>query len=189
MISLRAVLALGLALAACGNERLPDGTPCTSAASCQSGLCLTLDDSRRVCAQRCAADPACAAPLVCGRFDFRGRDDAGLPAGEDQDIVRVCRARLDRPCAAGCAPGEGCFGGPDGVCARRCEARFECGGRDCVETGCGERLCAPPCDTILECPRHHLCDQLRSDAEGHGQCISNATGVDAGARDACVGDT
>lgn len=188
-MSLRgAVIALGLVLTACGADRLPSGAPCTTAASCQSGLCLTVDASHRVCAQRCTDDSACTAPQVCGRFDFRGRDDAGVPAGSEQDIVRVCRARLDRPCAAGCDPGEACFGGPDGVCARRCAARYECGGRACVDTGCGVSVCAPPCDTIRECPRFHLCDQQTSDAEGHGQCISNATGTDAGVGDACVVD-
>jgi hypothetical protein len=175
----RAGVYVTLALLSCDDSRLPAGAPCTGAASCATGLCLTLVTTRRVCAQRCADDAACAAPLRCGRFDFRGRDDAGAPAGDEQDIVRVCRPPLDRRCAEGCDPGERCVGGADGVCARRCASPRDCGGRDCVDDGCGGRACAPPCDALAECPRFFLCDQQRVDADGHGQCVSAASGSDA----------
>lgn len=73
--------------------------------------------------------------------------------------------------------GERCLGAPSGVCAPLCSNADTCGGRDCVllfgDSGsvCGPRVCAPPCDTLAECPAHWTCDLARIDLLGHGQCI------------------
>ena len=157
-------------VSACSDELRADGQPCVSAFDCRSGQCLARPAGGRVCVARCASSSECAAGEVCGRFDFRGRDDGGLPAGPLDDVVRVCRAPLSARCTAGCAPGEVCTG-DGGVCARRCESSVECGGRDCVAMACGVRRCAAPCDHLSECPSGETCNLATLDVSGHGQCI------------------
>lgn len=156
----------------CGSGRKADGAACTSALECSSGFCLDESATSRVCARRCGADSECGEGRLCGRFDFRGRDDSGVPVGEDIDIARVCRSPLNRRCSEGCEPGEVCVGGEgtQGVCAVRCTSNVTCGGRDCVRVGC-EQVCAPPCDSLTECGRTQSCDLARHDNAGHGQCI------------------
>jgi hypothetical protein len=113
---IRAALALpvSLILSAACTPSAPDGTPCANAFECASAACLALDASVRVCARRCARSDECAASQVCGRFDFRARDDGGLPVGPERDIVRVCRAPLAPRCDA-------C-----GRCERPCDDAREC---------------------------------------------------------------
>lgn len=137
-----------------------------------------------VCGQRCAGRDGCPTGEVCGRFDYRGRDDGGLPVGPLNDIVQVCRGPLNARCGAGCASGGLCLAGPgvDGVCTRRCDDANDCDGRPCITDGC-VRYCAPPCDDLAECPRSFSCDLTTSDRSGHGQCIPIAgegPGVDLG---------
>ncbi|MBL8602825.1 MAG: hypothetical protein JNK72_12955 [Myxococcales bacterium] len=163
--------ALG-ALSGCGDDRLADGSPCTSALQCGSRLCLDEGPGQRRCARRCSAQAGCGAGELCGRFDFRGRDDAGIPIGDLIDVAQVCRRPLNRRCSEGCEAGQVCVGGEgaEGVCATPCASAVTCGGRDCV-TALGVASCLPPCDALDECGRAMSCDLARVDADGHGQCI------------------
>lgn len=156
---------------ACSEGLRADGQPCASAFDCRSGQCLTRPAGDRVCALRCVTSSDCASGELCGRFDFRGRDDGGLPAGPSVDIVRACRAPLNARCAAGCAPGDVCTG-DGGVCARPCASSADCGGRSCIPLGCSARRCAAPCDHISECPTGETCDLAALDVSGHGACIA-----------------
>lgn len=165
---------------ACSSDRLPSGSPCTDPFSCQTGLCLERRPGERVCAQRCSDVNGCPSGEVCGRFDFRGRDDSGALAGPKDDIVRVCRPALNRRCTEGCGLPERCVGDTDGVCSNVCRDRAECGGRECVRDGCATGVCAPPCDHIAECPRYFVCDLAHVDADGHGQCVPITATKDAG---------
>ncbi|MEZ4393466.1 MAG: hypothetical protein R3A48_20550 [Polyangiales bacterium] len=178
-MSLRGAGLALLALLAC-TATSPEGAPCTTAARCASGLCLRSPSGEGRCVARCDDSTQCPQGTLCGRFDLRGLDEAGVPAGDLQDVVRVCRPPLNAPCQGGCGAGEGCFGGVEGVCSPGCDRAADCGGRDCVELSCGERRCAPPCDAIAECPAGYLCDVRALDARGHGQCLPIA-GSDAGA--------
>lgn len=175
-LPLFALLAL---LAACSDSRKPPGSPCTTPFDCVGGLCLTLPDRTMVCTARCASAAECPSGQLCGRFDYRGRDDAGVLMGDDSDVVHACRAPLQKRCAAGCAADEACLGGADGVCATRCESSAGCGGRDCVAVTCAVRVCAPACDAIADCPSSYACDLAFSDTDGHGRCIP-LSGADAG---------
>ncbi len=189
-VSLRRVVCASLWVAAllglpgCDDGRQPDGAPCTAPAQCRSGLCIDRGVGAMVCATRCAVRSGCGTGEVCGRFDYRGRGDGGLPIGPLDDIVQVCRAPLNRRCDEGCEVGGLCLAGPgaDGVCTRRCEGPADCEGRRCVSEGC-VRYCAPPCDDLAECPRSFSCNLATIDRGGHGQCIPLAgddVGVDLG---------
>ena len=137
-----------------------------------------------MCVSRCGTDSDCPGTEVCGRFDFRGRDDAGLPAGKETDVVRVCRAPLQARCEGTCASGEQCLGEADRVCVPPCHDRFDCGGRDCVSDACGSGPghCAPACDSLRDCPRFFVCDTAFLGTDGHGRCLPVASGAsDAGA--------
>jgi hypothetical protein len=168
-ITTLALITASALLAACSEALRADGVACASAFECRSGACLSRPTGGAVCATRCAANTDCASGEICGRFDFRGRDDGGLPAGPSVDIVRACRAPLNTPCAAGCGLGELCAGG---VCVRRCAGPSECGGRACIALACGSRRCAAPCDHLRECPEGEACDLATLDVSGHGRCIS-----------------
>lgn len=127
-----------LVIAACSDDRLASGAPCTTPFQCQTGLCLEQMLGVRVCARRCAASPECGAAEVCGRFDFRGRDDAGALSGDDMDIARVCRAPLAQRCDAGC----GCTQPCDDV--RDCPRYYGCDLTVVDDTGHG--ACVPITD-------------------------------------------
>ena len=176
--SLPTLLALLSLLGRCDDGRKPPGSPCTSPFDCVGGLCLTLPDRTQVCTARCASASGCPSGQLCGRFDYRGRDDAGVLMGEDSDIVHACRAPLDRRCADGCAPGEACL---RGLCAPRCATDLECAGRACVAVDCATRVCQAPCDALGDCGSGDLCDLAFSDADGHGRCIPLDPVADAGA--------
>jgi len=189
-LGLWALVALG-AVVGCDDDRQADGTPCTTPTQCVSGLCLDRGAAGMVCAQRCGSQSGCSTAEVCGRFDYRGRDDGGLPVGPLDDIVQVCRAPLNARCTGGCAAGGLCLAGPgaDGVCTPRCEGPLDCDGRRCVTDGCVQ-YCAPPCDDLRECPRSFSCDLASIDRSGHGQCIpiaGDGPGVDLGDA-SCPGD-
>ncbi|MBI5516089.1 MAG: hypothetical protein HY909_20060 [Deltaproteobacteria bacterium] len=166
----------------------PEGAACTSAIQCASGLCLARSATVRVCVRRCAADSECTAGDVCGRYDFRGRDpDSGLLVGDKNEIVRVCRPSLRRPCDVGCGMDRCDNVGSEPTsssCRRTCRSRAECGGRQCVGV-CGEGLCASPCDSVLECPSGWGCDLVNTDLDGHGQCILLGPAVDGAVPDDC----
>lgn len=106
--SLAPCLLLLVALAACSEALLGAGSPCSTPFQCQTGLCLARASGERLCARRCAASAECGAGEVCGRFDFRGRDDAGVLMGSDKDIARVCRAPLPPRCPAACGCAQPC---------------------------------------------------------------------------------
>jgi len=176
-------------LSHCSDDRVPLGARCSSGTQCQTGLCLERDTGVAVCVARCATDTDCPATEVCGRFDFRGRDDAGLPAGMESDVVRVCRAPLQVRCDGACPPGDRCVGEADRVCAPSCRDRTDCAGRDCVSDGCGPGHCAPACDSLRDCPRLYVCDTAFLGADGHGRCLPVAgDATDAGALDAACAD-
>lgn len=164
----------------CSDDRAPLGARCSSGTQCASGLCLE-GAGGAACVSRCASDGDCAASQVCGRFDFRGRDDAGIPNGKESDVVRVCRPPIQARCEGACGPGEVCVGEADRVCVPRCADRVDCGGRDCVSDGCGPARCAPACDSLRDCPRFHVCDTAFLGTDGHGRCLPVATADDAGA--------
>jgi hypothetical protein len=183
-------LALSL-LAACSDDRSPAGAACSGGTQCQTGLCLERPTGGAVCVARCAADADCPAGDVCGRFDFRGRDDSGVPAGMESDVVRVCRPPLQARCAGACAgPGERCAGEADPVCVPPCRDRFDCSGRECVTDGCAPAHCAPACDSLRDCPRFSVCDLAFLGADGHGRCLAVASGATDGgaAADAACAD-
>lgn len=181
----RALLAFAALVApyACTEGPRADGEPCSSAFDCRSGACLTRSTGARVCAHRCATSADCAPGDVCGRYDFRGRDDGGSPEGPKADVLRVCRAPLSARCAAGCAPGERCGAG---LCARPCASPADCGGRACERDGCGDGRCAAPCDALADCPEGHACNLAVADTAGHGECIplTDAAPADASRCDA-----
>lgn len=177
------------ALPRCIDDRSPLGAPCTAGTACASGLCLERSSGVAVCVARCAADLDCPAGDVCGRFDFRGRDDAGLPEGMKTDVVRVCRPPIQARCTGdgSCAPGERCFGEGEPVCVPPCRDRLDCGGRECEPQGCGLGRCVPACDSLRDCPRFFVCDTAFVGADGHGRCLPVATGAtDAGVVPACA---
>jgi hypothetical protein len=174
-------LSLLFLLPRCTDNRAPTGAVCNAGTQCQTGLCLERPAGGAVCVSRCAVDADCPAAEVCGRFDFRGRDDSGVPVGKDSDVVRVCRRPLQARCADTCAPGERCVGEADAVCAPACRDRVDCGGRDCVPDGCGPGHCAPACDSLRDCPRFNVCDSAFVGTDGHGRCLAVASGAtDAG---------
>ncbi len=176
-------------LSHCSDDRVPLGALCSSGTQCQTGLCLERASGDAVCVARCASDGDCPATEVCGRFDFRGRDDAGLPAGMESDVVRVCRAPLQPRCDGACPPGDRCVGEADRVCAPPCRDRVDCAGRECVSDGCGPGHCEPACDSLRDCPRFYLCDTAFLGTDGHGRCLPVASAVsDAGAPDAVCAD-
>jgi hypothetical protein len=131
----------------------------------------------------------CRSGDVCGRFDFRGLDpDSGMYSGPTEDVVHVCRPRLNAVCGATnpCAQtGQSCAGSP-GVCSTYCTQDSDCASRLCIPptTGaCGlPGLCAPLCDDALECPQGWYCNLVNADTSGHGRCesIEPMTGGDAG---------
>ncbi len=174
LVSLVLLAVSTLGPAACDDALRADGSPCETPFVCASGACLAHADGSRRCAHRCASPSACAAGEVCGRFDFRGRDDAGIPAGFESDVLRACRAPLNRPCAQGCGDGEVCSG-DGGVCVSVCTDAVACGGHACVRDGCASGACAIPCDDNADCPTAWRCDTTRLDARGHGECISAQT--------------
>lgn len=182
------VLLLSLSLH-CSDDRAPLGARCSSGTQCASGLCLE-GDAGAVCVSRCALDSECAASQVCGRFDFRGRDDAGVPAGKESDVVRVCRPPIQARCEGACGGAGGlCVGEADRVCVPRCVDRVDCGGRDCVSDGCGPAHCAPACDSLRDCPRFFVCDTAFLGTDGHGRCLPVAeadAGADAGVDAVCA---
>lgn len=110
---------------ACTDPVRADGEPCESAFACASGACLAQPSGRRVCARRCASNAGCAAGEVCGRYDFRGRDDGGVPKGPLVDVIRVCRAPLNARCDVGCAPGR---------CAAPCDHSDDCAAGEGCDT-------------------------------------------------------
>ncbi len=180
----RRAFVFALAMASCRDNGLADGSACVGPAQCSSGLCLDRAGDLSVCAHRCMGRSDCPDREVCGRFDFRSRDDGGLPVGPEGDVVRVCRAALNGRCDRGCAAGLRCLGGTDGTCVSPCATDADCGGRHCVAVGC-VRVCSPPCDDLAECPRGYSCDLAAMDHSGHGECIP----IDpAATRDAGVGD-
>jgi hypothetical protein len=182
-------LSLLAILSHCSDDRSPLGASCSAGTQCQTGLCLERDTGGAVCVARCATDTDCPATEVCGRFDFRGRDDAGVPAGMESDVVRVCRAPLQARCDGACAPGEQCLGEADRICVPPCRDRLDCGGRDCVIDGCGPGHCAPACDSLRDCPRYFVCDTAFLGVDGHGRCLPVASGAaDAGDGDAACAD-
>ena len=160
---------------ACADDVRADGEPCASPFACASGACLAQPSGRRVCARRCASNGDCAAGDVCGRYDFRGRDDGGAPKGPLVDVIRVCRAPLNARCAAGCAASELCSG-DGGVCALPCATSADCGGRACVHAACGRGRCAAPCDHGDDCAAGERCDTGVNDTSGHGACVARADG-------------
>lgn len=175
------VLAFLASLSHCSDTRSPLGAPCSAGTQCQTGLCLERAVGAAICVARCATDDGCPAAQVCGRFDFRGRDDSGVPVGMETDVVRVCRPALQARCDGPCAPGEQCLGEADRVCVPPCRDRLDCGGRDCVVDGCGPGHCAPACDSVRDCPRFHVCDTAFLGTDGHGRCLPFARGAtDAG---------
>lgn len=182
----RALAALSLCLS-CRDSGHPDGAACSTAAECASGLCFDRPGAPSTCAHRCSERVDCSSAEVCGRFDFRSRDDAGLPVGSLDDVVRVCRAPLNRRCEGACPAGERCV---FGLCVAPCDDDTGCNGRHCVSDGCGQRACAAPCDDLSECPTTHSCDLAHSDRDGHGECIPIAPqgGRDAGSDGACAAD-
>ncbi|MEZ4405789.1 MAG: hypothetical protein R3A52_04725 [Polyangiales bacterium] len=188
-ITLAAAFAAFALLAGGCTDKSAAGESCSSPFSCASGLCIVDAAGAGRCAQRCALSSECARGQVCGRFDFRGRDDAGALAGSDDDIVRVCRPGLNTTCAGACAlSNEVCVGGDAGVCSPTCAVADTCGGRDCIALSadaCGPRACAPPCDALTECPPAWTCDLSRVDLLGHGQCIPIAGDPDAGVQPPC----
>ena len=150
------------------NKGSPAGSACASAFDCASGLCLSRSPGSRVCVARCSQNSECTAGEICGRFDFRGRDpDSGALGGDPSDVVTVCRPSLQRPCDSTCATGV-CVGN---TCSRVCASDADCDGRPCVGPPCGPRLCAPPCDSIAECPTRYVCDLVHIDLQGHGWCL------------------
>jgi hypothetical protein len=167
-------------LSACADDRYPRGSRCSAGTQCQTGLCLERSTGEAVCVSRCSADGDCSATEVCGRFDFRGRDDAGLPAGKDTDVVRVCRVPLQARCEGTCSAGEQCLGVSESVCVPRCHDRLDCGGRDCVNKTCdgGPGYCAPACDSVRDCPRFFVCDTAFLGTDGHGRCLPVTSGAD-----------
>lgn len=169
-----------LPLTRCTDDRSPVGARCSAGTQCATGLCLE-GDGGAVCVSRCATDDDCGPSLVCGRFDFRGRDDAGIPDGKESDVVRVCRPPLQARCDGACAMGDRCVGELDRVCVPSCRDRIDCGGRDCVTDGCGAGHCAPACDSLRDCPRLYVCDTAFLGTDGHGRCLPVAPDADAGA--------
>ncbi len=166
-------------LSRCSDDRTPIGAPCSSGNQCSSGLCLE-GTSGAVCVSRCSTDEQCGASLVCGRFDFRGRDDSGVPSGKESDVVRVCRPALQARCESTCGAAEVCFGEADRVCVPRCRDTVDCNGRQCVTDGCGPSRCEPACDSLRDCPRYSVCDTAFLGTDGHGRCLPVASGTDAG---------
>lgn len=172
-----------VALLACGPTGAPAGAPCrrNHPEDCASRMCLAITPVQYVCTRRCTDRDPCTDGDVCGLFDFRARDpDSGLPSGVDFDIVRVCRPPLNTRCSATCAATETCFGDVDGVCTTSCSTDLDCLRHTCVRSGCEPGRCAPPCDSIAECPRFYTCDLTRTDGAGHGECIPIAPEQDAG---------
>jgi hypothetical protein len=159
----------------CGGAGAPAGGRCTRASECASKLCL-FEQGGGACAQRCTASSECPDDTVCGRFDFRGVDpDSGMHAGDDREIVRVCRPPLNLSCGAGTAcPADRplCLADP-GVCTTPCENDGACPSGRCIPSSeaCGApSVCAPMCDDGRECPRGFYCDLTATEARGHGRC-------------------
>lgn len=186
LLSAMAAFALG-----CGPAGAPPGASCSRPNQCASQLCLTRGDAG-TCASRCVSSDDCTATgEVCGRFDFRGIDpDSGLYVGPLEDVVHVCRPRLNAHCSASspCTqPGATCVGDP-GVCTTTCAVDGDCASRLCLPGGsaaCGlPGTCAPACDSALECPRGWYCNPVATDATGHGRCET----MDLPMGDAACGD-
>jgi hypothetical protein len=164
----RLVFVLGVAC----SQRNADGTPCNRPDDCLSGACLRTSETVSLCAHRCDTSTNCARSEVCGRFDFRGREDGGIPVGPDNEVLRVCRASLLRATDAGTSP---------------CQSSDQCGGRTCFATTC-PRVCAAPCDDVADCPSGQTCNTAIVDRSGHGECIPiKEAGVIVDASD-CPGD-
>ncbi len=174
-----ALLALG---SACDDGRSASGARCTAPSQCRSGLCLQRTDTLSVCVDRCSSNSDCAATDICGRFNFQGLDEAGVPSGVESDIVRVCRPRLQPACDGSCSAGGGaCFGESAPVCVAQCRDSIDCSGRACVRDGCGSARCVPACDDVRDCPAYYSCDLAFVGSDGHGRCIPIAPVTDAGA--------
>lgn len=168
---------------ACGPARAPAGSPCSLATQCDTRLCLFRGDAG-VCARRCTDSTGCAGDEVCGRFDFRPIDpDSGQPSGDDNEVVRVCRAPLNAPCGAGqaCPAGLVCLGEPMGVCTTPCARDGQCpSGRCFAAAACGlPGSCAPGCDDGAECPRGWYCNTAGTTTSAAGRC-EPVTGADDG---------
>lgn len=176
---LRATLfaALTASLLACSPPGSPAGTACTLPSQCASNLCLSRGTSA-VCASRCATSADCTQTGdVCGRFDYRGLDpDSGTFTGPDEDVLHVCRPRLNQVCSASspCAQiGQTCVGDP-GVCTTLCAQDGDCTSLLCVPATSGTcgapGTCSPLCDDLLECPHGWYCNLVSADMVGHGRC-------------------
>lgn len=166
-----------LLAAACGPAGSPAGSPCTLATQCASQLCLS-GASGGVCVSRCTSSTDCTATgAVCGRFDYRGLDpDSGMFTGPQDDVIHVCRPRLNPVCSASVScghAGQTCVGDP-GVCTTPCALDGDCSSNLCIpsSTGtCGSPgSCAPLCDDLLECPHSWYCNMANVDTVGHGRC-------------------
>ena len=174
LVAAAAVVVVALAAPRCTSDRSADGAPCTSPFNCASGFCLARSATVSVCAHVCTTDGDCLPGDLCGIFDLRGLDDAGLPSGDPSDVVHVCRPTTRQSCTAGCGMAN-CLslGAPaDGVCAQRCHADGDCTNNVCLRApGACDGLCAPTCDSLAECPRYFVCDLAHIDGAGHGRCV------------------
>lgn len=197
----------------CRSDGAANGSPCTRAGECASRFCLarTLPDGGllgRVCVSQCASSAECTGGDVCGRFAFRETPvadssvteyESGVPLGEDNEVVRVCRPRITQQCGPGlaaCPAGETCVGAPQGVCAQPCSGPLDCPTRYCLRTSCdAPGFCAPKCDESPECPRQYYCDPSAFDFSRSGRCrpydeadagFVTCAGPEAGAGDAAA---
>ncbi|MBL8680957.1 MAG: hypothetical protein JNK05_17380 [Myxococcales bacterium] len=211
------VAASALTWWACRAPGLNNGAACVRATECESLVCnfqLAQDASADgsatgTCVGRCTSSAQCANSFVCGRYDFRGiipdsgPDGEGVREGPDFEILRSCRPKLNVACSRDeqCGRGEGCFGAPSGVCARRCSRSSECVTRFCVSENnsesCGSPgLCMPECDDLSECAANQYCAFAYGGNSVHGRCapLMTADGgcpgpdADADAGDASASD-
>jgi hypothetical protein len=189
--ALALVVACAVAWWACRAPGLNNGAACARATECESLVCnfqLAQDasaDGRATgtCVGRCTQSRECPGSFVCGRYDFRGivpdsgPDGDGVREGPEFEILRSCRPKMTVACSRDeqCAPSEGCYGAPNGVCARRCSRSAECVSRFCVSVtnseSCGQPgLCLPECDDPTECGEGQYCAFAYGGNSVHGRC-------------------
>ena len=122
---------------------MPNGSPCTADAMCQSGICTSIGDQKRCTLQR-----------KTGASCLFGSSDCGsgyCQVGSQCACLAVPRCELSFDCLGGCPPGEGCIQDPWFRCGvmladgASCNRKYpsQCQSGYCFTVPSGPSYCAP----------------------------------------------